>query len=158
MRLRPVEISQRTSHAAESSRQHPPPNSRQQVLQAQGAPPPLQAGENRPPSSPDSYHRSPDSSFHYKSFHPNPCSAPASRSLSPATWLSAPTSAWVRCHGGSNQTKRFPTSMCILGVAGCRGTSLIRNRHPIGPYRRTMPRLVWRSLGGGRFLMSEVPL
>ena len=27
----------------------------------------------------------------------------------------------------------------------CRGTSLIRNRHPVGPYSRTMPRLVRRS-------------
>ena len=39
-----------------------------------------------------------------------------------------------------------------------RGTSLIRNRHPVGPYRRTMPRLLWRSLEGGGGLMSEVPL
>jgi len=38
-----------------------------------------------------------------------------------------------------------------------RGTSLIRNRHPVGPYSRTMPRLLWRSWGGG-VLMSEVPL
>jgi len=35
-----------------------------------------------------------------------------------------------------------------------RGTSLIRNRAPLGPYSRTMP----RAIGGGRFLMSEVPL
>jgi len=39
-----------------------------------------------------------------------------------------------------------------------RGTSLIRNRHPAGPYSRTRSRLLWRSWGGGRFLMSEVPL
>ena len=39
-----------------------------------------------------------------------------------------------------------------------RGTSLIRNRHPVGPYSRTMPRLLWWSWGGWRFLMSEVPL
>jgi len=39
-----------------------------------------------------------------------------------------------------------------------RGTSLIRNRHPVGPYRRNMPRLLWRSTGGGGFLISEVPL
>jgi len=33
-----------------------------------------------------------------------------------------------------------------IGKAGeCRGTSLIRNRHPLGPYSRTMPRLPWRS-------------
>ena len=39
-----------------------------------------------------------------------------------------------------------------------RGTSLIRNSAPLGPYSRTMPRALWWSYGGGRFLMSEVPL
>ena len=39
-----------------------------------------------------------------------------------------------------------------------RGTSLIRNRHPVGPYSMTMPRGLGWSYGGGRFLMSEVPL
>ena len=32
------------------------------------------------------------------------------------------------------------------------------NRAPLGPYGRTMPRAPWWSLGGGRFLLSEVPL
>ena len=39
-----------------------------------------------------------------------------------------------------------------------RGTSLIRKRTPLGPCRRPMPRVVGGSQGGGRFLMSEVPL
>jgi len=39
-----------------------------------------------------------------------------------------------------------------------RGTSLIRNRTPLGSYSRTMPRVLWWSYGGGHFLMSEVPL
>ena len=39
-----------------------------------------------------------------------------------------------------------------------RGTSLIRNRRPLGPYSRTMPRALWGSWGGGRFRMSKVPL
>jgi len=30
-----------------------------------------------------------------------------------------------------------------------RGTPLIRNRHLVGPCSRTMPRLLWRSQGGG---------
>ena len=34
-----------------------------------------------------------------------------------------------------------------------RGTSTIRKRTPLGPYRRPMRRV----LGGGRFLMGEVP-
>ena len=37
-----------------------------------------------------------------------------------------------------------------------RGTSLIRNSNPLGPYSRTMPRALWRPLGEGLFLMSEV--
>ena len=39
-----------------------------------------------------------------------------------------------------------------------RGTSLIRKRTPLGPHRRPMPRVIWWSWEGGRFLMSEVPL
>ena len=39
-----------------------------------------------------------------------------------------------------------------------RGTSLIRKRHPVGPYSRAMPRDLWGSQGGLRFLMSEVTL
>ena len=39
-----------------------------------------------------------------------------------------------------------------------RGTSLIRKRTPLGPYRRLMPRVLGGSWGGGRFLMSEVPM
>ena len=42
---------------------------------------------------------------------------------------------------------------------GYRGTSLIRNRTPLGSYSRMMPRALWWALGeGGAFLMSEVPL
>ena len=39
-----------------------------------------------------------------------------------------------------------------------RGNSLIRNRAPLGPYSRFLPRAVWWSNVGGMFLMSEVPL
>ena len=39
-----------------------------------------------------------------------------------------------------------------------RGTSLIRITPLIGPYSRTIPRVLWWSQGGGLFLMSEVPL
>ena len=38
-----------------------------------------------------------------------------------------------------------------------RGTSLTK-RIPLGPYRRLMPRVLGGSEGGGRFLVSEVPL
>ena len=39
-----------------------------------------------------------------------------------------------------------------------RGTSLIRNSAPLGPYHRLMPRVLQRSQGSGRFSMSEVTL
>jgi len=42
--------------------------------------------------------------------------------------------------------------------AGYRGTSLIRNIAPLGPFSRNMPRAIWWSQGGGLFLMREVPL
>ena len=34
----------------------------------------------------------------------------------------------------------------------------MRKRDPLEPYRRPLPRVLRRSQGGGRFLMSEVPL
>ena len=39
-----------------------------------------------------------------------------------------------------------------------RGTASIRNRLPVGPYSRAMPRAIWRSWGGALFLMIQVPL
>ena len=39
-----------------------------------------------------------------------------------------------------------------------RVTSLIRKCNPLGPYRRTMPKVIGGFQGGGRFLGSEVPL
>ena len=39
-----------------------------------------------------------------------------------------------------------------------RGTSLIKKRLSLRTYSRPMPRLLWRSCGGGRFPMREVPL
>ena len=39
-----------------------------------------------------------------------------------------------------------------------RGTAPIRNQPPLGPYRRPMPRVLEGSQGGGRLLMSKVPL
>ena len=40
----------------------------------------------------------------------------------------------------------------------CRVTSITRKRTPQGPYRRSMPRVLGGSWGGGRFLVSKVPL
>ena len=45
------------------------------------------------------------------------------------------------------------TNRCDL-----QGCLAIRNRSPLGPYSRLMPRALWWSWGGRRFLMSEVPL
>jgi len=46
----------------------------------------------------------------------------------------------------------------MVGEPLYRGTLLIRKRTPLGPYRRPMPRVLGWSLGGGRFLIREVPL
>jgi len=39
-----------------------------------------------------------------------------------------------------------------------RGTSLVRNRHLLGPYSRPMARALWWSQGGGSFLWARYPL
>ena len=39
-----------------------------------------------------------------------------------------------------------------------KGTSLIRNTLLLGPYRKTLPGVIWWSYRGGQFLMSEVPM
>ena len=39
-----------------------------------------------------------------------------------------------------------------------RGTAPIRERLPLGTYRRSMPKVLRGSQGGGRFLTGEVPL
>ena len=39
-----------------------------------------------------------------------------------------------------------------------RGTSLTRNTPFVGPFSRTIPRVMWWSQGRGLFLMSEAPL
>ena len=44
------------------------------------------------------------------------------------------------------------------GERGYRVTSVIRNKAPLGPYSREMPRAPRQPEGGGLFLMSEVPL
>ena len=46
----------------------------------------------------------------------------------------------------------------LTASAAYRGTSLIRNGPLLGPYSRTIPRVLKWSQGGGLFLMSEVPL
>ena len=41
---------------------------------------------------------------------------------------------------------------------GYRGTSLMKNSAPLGPYNRTMPRALRWAQGRGLFLRSEVTL
>ena len=53
---------------------------------------------------------------------------------------------------GASQQTRLQTGMYY------RGTSLIRNRTPLGPHGRHTPTVLWGSQGGRRFLMGEVPL
>jgi len=51
-----------------------------------------------------------------------------------------------------------PTSKEAADEKAYRGTSLIRNAPPIGPYSMPMPRALWWFWGGVLFLMSVVPL
>ena len=46
-------------------------------------------------------------------------------------------------------TETCNASRHALSAERYRGTSLIRNRNPLGPYSRTTPRALWRSYGGG---------
>ena len=55
----------------------------------------------------------------------------------------------------NNRNSLLPKARPLYTV---QGTSLIRNCRPLGPYSRPVPRALWWSQGGGRFLMSEVPL
>ena len=52
----------------------------------------------------------------------------------------------------------FPKKFIDAYLCHCRGTSLIRNRHPVGPYSSPMPRVLRGFRGVGHFLISEVPL
>jgi len=53
----------------------------------------------------------------------------------------------------------LPAGGCVEWASRYRGTSLIRNSTPPGPYSRTMPRVLWWPKGGGGgVLMSEVCL
>jgi hypothetical protein len=56
----------------------------------------------------------------------------------------------LRCKSRQNRAK--------IAKVDDRGTSLMRNSAPLEPYSRTMPRALWQSWGGGRFLISEVTL
>ncbi|KAJ1489294.1 pre-mRNA splicing factor component-domain-containing protein [Baffinella frigidus] len=53
---------------------------------------------------------------------------------------------------GASWRRPSPSSCFSSASSAYRGTSLIRNRPPLGPYSRTMPRALRWSQGGGRFL------
>ena len=61
-----------------------------------------------------------------------------------------PYHAWTTSN--PRRCLRAPRAVCY------RGTSLIGNNPPGVPYSRDIPRPLWYSQGGGRFLMSESPL
>ena len=107
----------------------------------------------------------------------------ASRQATHAAWFSSPVdeknagdtfSIKAREPGDTLTTRhekqdrfrahQMKQTLCRIKVAGMRapvgyrGTSLIRNSATLGPYSRNTPRALWWSYGGGRFLMSEVPL
>ena len=45
----------------------------------------------------------------------------------------------------NRQRQRQKRVRGVKGRGGYRGASLIRNRAPLGPYSRTMPRALWKS-------------
>ena len=51
------------------------------------------------------------------------------------------------------EMKQDSFSQCVY-----RGTSLIKNSAPLGPYLRAMPKALWWSQGGVLLLMREVSL
>ena len=62
----------------------------------------------------------------------------------------------VQQHGAAELVQA--PSKRLVNSGWYRGTFLIRNNAPLGPYIRTMPRALMRPLGVVLFLMSEVPL
>ena len=69
--------------------------------------------------------------------------------------LPAKPAVFIRTHLSKICTKI--TSHVFQDVT-YRGTSLLRNCFPLGPYSRPIPKVLWWSWGGGAFLMREVTL
>ena len=79
--------------------------------------------------------------------------------LTPNTVELIPTLGALSPRGGPVQDPLLTHSAgVVLLLLKYRGISLIRNRPPLGPYSRNMPRAIRWSKGGGLFLLSEVPL
>ena len=75
-----------------------------------------------------------------------------------AGWSIALSVRWSLTSAFGSGTICFGVRVQGLGLTVYRGTPLKRKRSPLGPYRRPVPRVLGGSQGGGRFLMSEVPL
>jgi len=73
-------------------------------------------------------------------------------------WL--PLAARKRCLMMRMFARDMGPGFSVAGVPGplYRGTSLIRKRTPLGPYRRPVRRVLGKAQWGGRFLMGKVPL
>ena len=69
-------------------------------------------------------------------------------------WISIPVSSFAA--PPSSHHAGVPRN--LTPKMSYRGTSLMRKRTPLGPYRRPMPRVVGASQGNGCFPMVEVPL
>ena len=63
----------------------------------------------------------------------------------------------MRKGGREGNKERVPEKRDTARHSKYRGTSLIRKRTPLGPYRRPVPWVLGGSWGGERFLMGEVP-
>ena len=83
--------------------------------------------------------------------HPAPCNLhPAPCTLYPEPCILHPAPSRVGLEvsvSGAHRATEGGGEMSVKGtrVRSYRGTSLIRNPHPVGSYSRTMPRALWGS-------------
>ena len=67
-------------------------------------------------------------------------------------------SSYMGLHSQNTHQHSRHAAGCSSTVASVyRGTSPIRNRAPLGPYRTPMPRVLWSSNGVGVFLRARYP-
>ena len=68
----------------------------------------------------------------------------------------------LECHLSSSGECKCSLGRCLWSHAhrcnNYKGYLAHKKEPALGPYGRAMPRALWQSYGGGRFLMSEVPL
>ena len=93
---------------------------------------------------------------HYQNYNRSRSDQRSGSSFSPYSTTRRGRAFCVRALHNQGPRKTGVFSPQIIAVY--RGTSLIKNSAPIGPYSRNMPWAPWWSWWGEAFLVSEVPL